>query len=137
MPFSAHISTFITRKKPDSSTRRTIIDLTRPEGQSINNGVQNDSYLGTSWELHYPYVDDLIGRLNVFGPAAFLRLISAGPLDNFRIDPGDFNLLALPHRGKYYLDLSLVFGFRTGSNFFQKTSDAVRFIIIKLGLAKY
>ena len=42
-------------------------------------------------------------------------------------------ILALSHRGKYYLHLSLAFGYHSGSYFFQKRSDAVRFIMNKYG----
>ena len=47
LSFSAHISHFMICEKPDSSTRRTIINLSWPKGQSVNDGVKNDSYLGT------------------------------------------------------------------------------------------
>ena len=33
----------------------------------------------------------------------------------------------------YYLDLSVLFGFRSGSGFFQRSSDAIRYIMAKNG----
>ena len=52
---------------------------------------------------------------------------------HIRIDPGDLDLLGLQHLDQYYLDRSLPFGYRLGSNFFQKISDSVRFIMNKNG----
>ena len=49
---------------------------------------------------------------------------------HLKIDPGDLDLLGLKH-DSYYLDGSLAFGFRHGSFFFQKCSDAIRFIMKK------
>ena len=49
---------------------------------------------------------------------------------HLRIDPGDLDLLGLYH-GSYYLVGSLAFGFRHGSFFFQKCSDAIRYIMKK------
>ena len=46
-PFSLHISPFLTREKPGSDTRRTIIDLSWPKLHSVNDGVLNNEYLGT------------------------------------------------------------------------------------------
>ena len=52
LPFSAHISPFMTREKPDSNTRRAIIDLSCPKGQlfmivsrMIHIWVQPGSYI--------------------------------------------------------------------------------------------
>ena len=90
--FSDHISTFMTREKPDSSTRRTIIDLSWSKVQSVNDGVENDSYLGIVSELHNP---DLVQRLNALGTVAKIFNIDIGrPFRDRRIYPGDIDLLA-------------------------------------------
>ena len=46
-PFPLHISPFLTREKPGSDTRRTIMDLSWPKFHSVNDGVLNNEYLGT------------------------------------------------------------------------------------------
>ena len=48
---------------------------------------------------------------------------------HIRIDPGDIDLLGLQHQGKYFIDLSLPFGYKLGCFFFMKISDAVRYIM--------
>ena len=58
-PIDLHVSPFMTRDKPDSDTRRTIVDLSWPKGQSVNAGVQKDKYLGSDFVFNYPSVDDI------------------------------------------------------------------------------
>ena len=38
-PFDVHISSFMTREKSDSDSRRTIMDLSFPKGLSVNNNT--------------------------------------------------------------------------------------------------
>ena len=52
---------------------------------------------------------------------------------HIRIDPGDLDLLGLQHLDQYYLDHSLMFEYRLGSNFLKKISDSIRFIMNKNG----
>ena len=57
-----HISPFMTREKPDSEVRHTIVDLNCPKNFSVNAGVMEDKYLGSSFVLNYPSVDDILLR---------------------------------------------------------------------------
>ena len=50
-PFDCHISPFVTRDNPNSDKRRVILDLIFPPGQSVNDGVTRDEYLGAYFEL--------------------------------------------------------------------------------------
>ena len=130
-PFDVHISPFMTREKSDSDSRRTIMDLSFPKGLSVNNGVLDNTYLGTTFQMHYPSVDSIIRTLNDIGHSAHIFKVDISrAFRHIRIDPGDIDLLALQHRGKLYLDLSLPFGFRLGAFLF-KISDSVRFIMNK------
>jgi hypothetical protein len=45
----------------DSIERRVILDLSFPEGQSVNEFISKEFYLGKKIELSYPKVDDLVG----------------------------------------------------------------------------
>ena len=51
---------------------------------------------------------------------------------HIRVDPGDIDLLCLSHNG-LYTDLSLPFGFRHGSIFFTRCSNAIRHIMRQNG----
>ena len=122
-PIPLHISPFMTRPKPDSDTRRTIIDLSWPKGHSVNDGVGKQSYLKTDFLLKYPSVDSIIRTLNKLGPAcSIFKVDISRAFRHIRIDPGDLDLLGLQHLDQYYLDLSLPFGYRLGSIFFRNSA---------------
>ena len=70
MPFKMHIPPFMTRKKADSDTRRTIIDMSWPKGASVSDRVLKDSYLRTNFQIHYPSVNTIIQQVITTGPAA-------------------------------------------------------------------
>ena len=129
-PCTLHISPFMTRDKAQSEVRRTIIDLSWPKGQAVNDGVNKNVYLGGEFEMHYPTVDKIVKQLNAIGPAAnIFKVDISRAFRHIRIDPGDIDLLGLQHQGKYFIDLSLPFGYKLGSFFFMKISDAVHYIM--------
>ena len=41
-PFPCHVSPFLTRDKPNSNSKRVILDLSFPQGKSVNDGVCKD-----------------------------------------------------------------------------------------------
>ena len=119
----------MTREKQGSDNRRTIVDLSWPHGCSINDGVHKNRYLDSYYYLSYPSIDNIVDRLKNLGPGALLYKVDISrAFRHLNIDPGDLDLLGLKHES-YYLDGSLCFGFRHGSFFFQKSSDAIRYII--------
>ena len=127
-PFHLHVSPFMTREKNGSDKRRTIIDLSWPKGLSVNDGVQGDFYLVTHFEMHYPSVDHIVDQLNHFGPAAqIFKIDISRAFRHIHTDPGDIDLLGLKFNNKFFIDLSLPFGFRFGSFFFSKISYAIRY----------
>ena len=133
-PFPLHISPFLTRDKPGSGTRRTIMDLSWPKKGSVNDGVASNKYLGTEFHLHYPSIDDFVKRVVQLGPACkIFKVDISRAFRHLRIDPGDVDLLGLRHKGQIFVDLSLPFGFRLGSIFFQKISDSIRYIMKNQG----
>ena len=123
-PFPCHVSPFLTREKPNSDNRRVILDLSFPVGQSVNDGVAKDKYLNTYFHLNYPSVDSIVNSLKSMGPSAMIYKIDISrAFRHIRIDPGDLDLLGL------FIDRTLPFGFRHGSVFFQRCTDAVRLIM--------
>ena len=92
---SLHFSPFTTREKSGSEVRRTIIDLSWPKGASVIDGISNNTYLSTDFQLHYPSVEGtIIQHLNA-GTNIFKIDISL-VFRHTRIGPGDIDLLGLP-----------------------------------------
>ena len=130
-PLTLHVLPFMTRDKPDSDTRRTIVDLSWPKGQSVNDGVQKDKYLGSDFVLNYPSVDDIVKRIIELGPGSLLYKVDISrAFRQLKVDPGDINLLGLK-LDSCYINQSVPFGYRHGSIFFEKVTDSIRFIMRK------
>ena len=79
-----------------------IVDLSWPKGHSVNDGVSNNAYLGTSFSLHYPSVDSIIQTLNQSGPgASIFKVDISSAFQHVPIDPGDTPKYRFKNRFKY------------------------------------
>ena len=118
------------RDKQDSDSKRTIMDLSWPKGQSVNCGVRKDVYLDTEFMPKYLSVDCITSSLRKLGPAAMIyKIDSSRAFRQIKVDPGDIDLLGFKFENKYFLDLLVAFGYRNGSQIFQRCTDAIRFIM--------
>ena len=129
LPFPVHISPLMTRPKQNTDKRCTIMDLSWPKGASINTSIHKFKYLDTYFSLSYPSIDHIVQEIRKLGPGSLLYKVDISrAFRHLRIDPGDIDLLGILHRD-LFLDGSLPFGFRLGSGFFERCSDAIRFIM--------
>ena len=132
-PIPLHISPFMTREEPDSEARRTIVDLSWPKNFSVNAGVMKGTYLGSSFVLNYPSVDDIVRKIIQLGPGSLLYKVDISrAFRQLKIDPGDLDLLGLKHQS-YFIDQSVPFGYRHGSVFFEKVTYMIRYIMRQQG----
>ena len=93
------------------------MDLSWPKGQSVNDGVCKDIYLGTTYILKYPSVDSITASLRSLCPAAMIYKIDISrAFRQIKIDPGDMDLLGIKFKNK-----------------FQRCTDAIRFIMAQHG----
>ena len=128
LPIRAHVSPFLTRPKPDSHRNRVIVDLSFPSGAAVNSFVQKDVYLDTPFLLTLPTVDHIAKKIISLGKGSHIFKIDVSrAFRHIKIDPKDYVYLGLKN-GDYFLDSSLPFGFRHGTNFFQRLSDSIRYI---------
>ena len=124
-----HYSPFMTRHKPNSDSRRVILDLSWPRGESVNAGVEKDGYLGADFKLTFPSIDDLTRELVKIGKGAHIFKVDVSrAFRHLNVDPRDYDLLGLSWDATY-IDTRIPFGSRHGSQFFQRTSDAVRHVM--------
>ena len=122
---SIHTSPFMTREKSNSTNRRVIIDLSFPQGKSVNAGSAKDIYLGTPFVLKLPTIDHITNRIRSLGKGCMIYKIDIKrAFRHVKLDPRDYDRLGL-HQDKWFLDTCLPFGFRHGSALFQRLSDAV------------
>ena len=105
------------------------MDLSWPEGASINDGVDGECYLGGGAHIKLPTVQFMEDRILELGPGAYLYKIDlARGYRQLRVDPTDWPLLGFQHQGRFYLDMCPPFGLRTSTLFMQRTTEAISHI---------
>ena len=124
-----HYSPFMTRHKPNSDNRRVILDLSWPRGASVNAGVEKNGYMGSEFKLTFPTIDDLTQELVKIGRGAHIFKVDVSrAFRHLNVDPRDYDVLGV-NWGVTFIDTRIPFGSRHGSQFFQRTSDAVRHVM--------
>ena len=106
VPFSEAfcISPLNTVSKKKSLERRVILDLSFPEGSSINEGISKDFYLGSKIDLTFPRVDDLVDLIKLKGKHCHLyKRDLKRAYRQIPIDLSDVPLLGYCFEGRYYL----------------------------------
>ena len=125
-----HISPFLTRPKPDSHRQRVIVDSSFPMGQSINSAVQKDVYLETPFLLTLPTVDTIAKKIISLGRGSHIFKIDISrAFRHLKIDPRDIEFLGLQN-GPYFIDLSLLFGYRLQNSFSASVMDYASLCVI-------
>ena len=123
--------------KKDSQERCLILDLSMPRGNSINDEIEKDWYLGEYDKMTLPSIDDLVERI--------MKLkVENKAVKVFKVDlrrayrqiftcPKDINLLAYMFDGAIFYDCTLSMGSRSSTRCCQRVSSAVVFIYGKFG----
>ena len=124
----------MTRAKQYSDKKCTIMDLSWPPNLPVNAGVKKDVYLNTIYSIHYTSIDNITNSLVKLGPAAQPDKVDISrAFRHLRVDPADIDLLSSQVDQHHYIDISTPFGFHHGSLFFQRCSDAIRYIMTSHG----
>ena len=123
---SLMVSPLNTVPKADSDERRVLVDLSWPPGSSVNDGIIKGFYLGQSFTLNFPTVDNICALLVQVGPGAHIyKRDLAQAYRQFPVDPKDFNLLGYFWQGQYYVDSVLAMGQRSSALCCQRATGAV------------
>ncbi len=127
LPFTwGMVSPFMSGDKNEGTDRRVIVDLSYPPGNSVNDGIARDSYLGTDFKLQLPTALSLRDAIRVTGPGTVLWSTDLErAYRQLRLEPLDYPLMGLMWREKYYFDLSIAFGGRNGAKCCQQVTQSV------------
>ena len=94
------------------------MDLSCPQGVSVNAGIYKTSYLESEFYLTFLTIDDITSELKCLGQGAMLYKIDVSRVfRHVRVDPGDYDLLGLQWN-VHYVDMCMPFGMRHGSQIF-------------------
>jgi len=116
------------KHKPDKW--RLIVDLSAPDGHSVNDGIEK-----ALCSLMYISVDRVAETVLQLGPGTLLAKMDIK--EAFRIvpiHPSDRLLLAMQWKGKWYIDKVLPFGLRSAPLLFTALADAVEWVIRQKGV---
>lgn len=134
LPFApwTRLSPLMTRPKKGSEARRIIVDLSFPEGQSVNTGIDITAYLGRDITYTLPSISDLIARLQCLGRGAWLwKADLARAYRQLRADPIDAPLLGIQFADSIYIDACPPFGCRSSSAACQRVANALAFLMAR------
>ena len=134
LPFDKlHTSPMMTRAKPDGS-RRLIVDLSWPQGASVNSSIPDDTFDNVNCKLKYPTLDTIVEAISITGKNALLYKVDLKrAYRNLRSDPRDFSVLGLSWQGRQYVDVSVPFGLKTGASACQMVTDSISHLMKESG----
>ena len=117
-------------KKHKPGKWRLIVDLSAPEGHSINDGIEK-----ALCSLSYISVDNVANTILQLGLGTLLGKMDVK--EAFRIvpiHPSDRLLLAIQWKGNLYIDKVLPFGLRSAPLLFTALADAAEWVIRQKGV---
>ena len=120
--------------KKDTTEKRVIINLSHPDGTSVNDAISKDKYLGVETCLTYPTVDDLAQLILRAGVGA--AMFKTDLKKYFRqvcYDPGCIHLMGFRVANNLYWDICLTMGLRISCYIAQRISSALIYIYRKRG----
>lgn len=135
-PFTwTSIAPLMTRPKADGVKRRIIVDFSYPDDQGINASIHKNVVFGTYIEHVLPTVNDAVQAIMAHDFAVKLATIDLErAYRNFRVDPLNWPLTCIKHRGAYYVDTAVPFGSRLSSLYMQKVAQFVERALLTKGI---
>ena len=132
-PFAwVRINPLMARPKKDSDQQRIILDLSFPEGESVNSAIPRVLFEGSPFKLHLPTPLELAELIVKKGANCFLYKVDLSrAYRQLPIDPFDWPLLGIAWDSKIFIDLAIPFGLRHGAMACQRATEAVCYVLKK------
>ena len=123
------VSPLNTVPKSCADERRTIVDLSWPIGESVNDGISKDIYLGEVVDLHYASIEQVCDMVRVVGPGAVIyKRDLRHAYRQIPMDPRDYCYLGYNWGDQLYFDTVLLMGQRNAGMACCRTTNAVMFM---------
>ena len=124
-----------TRDKRGLMEKRIILDLSFPEGNSVNDGLDKTKYLGDDIVLNFPTVDKLA---EIMVKKGIRCLMFKKDLKRYYrqifVDPVDAVKLGYMFENEMYFDDALPMGVTSSAYIAQRITNAVIFILREKGI---
>ena len=106
---------------------RLIVDLSSPEGQSVNGGIEPELC-----SLHYLRLDEVVQQISKAGHGALLAKMDIdSAYRNIPVHPADRPLLGMRWKGSIFFDTQLPFGLRSAPKIFSAVVDALQWSFLR------
>ena len=116
-------------KKNRRNKWRLIVDLSAPQGHSVNDGISKELAI-----LSYVSVDEVVSGVLQRGKGAMIAKMDIHhAYRNIPIHPSDRVLLGMQWKGETYVDVTLPFGLRSAPLIFSALADALQWIMERMG----
>ena len=133
-PFSSpllphlHISRFgVIPKKHQPGKWRLILDLSSPDGHSVNDDIRKDPFT-----VQYMKIDDIIDRIMSLVQGTLLAKFDVeSAYHNIPIHPNDCYLFSMQWQGYHFVDMALSFGLHSAPYIFSSVVDLVEWVLKK------
>ena len=123
------VSPLSTREKRDSTDHRILMDLSWPEGRSVNHGIAKDQFMGFRARLTFPTLDLIARRIIELGDNVWLFKVDlAAYFRQLPLNPCDYSLLCFTWDNSIFFDVVSPQGLRSAPYFAQRTSNALKYI---------
>ena len=120
--------------KKQSKLRRFILDMSYPAGNSINDGIDKDTYLGQTEKLTLPSIDKLVERIVTLGRnCKVFKVDLSRAYRQIFLDPSQIAKVAYTFDNKIYADCTLSMGSESSAKCCQMVTSAVVYIYTKWG----
>ena len=118
-------------KKHQSGKWRLIVDMSHPEGRSVNDGIEPELC-----SLKYISVDDAVRLVLELGQGTLLaKLDIQSAYRIIPVHPSDRKLLGMSWRGQLFVDSVLPFGLRSAPIIFTAVVDALQWVLESKGVS--
>ena len=104
------------------------MDLSMPQGYSVNSGIPKTSLDGAPFKLKLPNPTTLAQKILKYGKGCLLYKVDLSrAYRQHQSDPLDCPFLMLHWEDQFFLHISIPFGLRHGASACQRTTEAVSF----------
>lgn len=125
-----HLNRFgVIPKSSQPEKWRLIVDLSHPEGKSVNDGIDP-----SRCSLQYVRIDEVVKQLLQLGPGALMAKLDVKSAYRIvPVHPEDRFLLGMQWKGRIYVDAALPFGLRSAPKIFTALADALEWMVQQHG----
>jgi hypothetical protein len=127
LPATAKVNCILTREKPDG-TVRIILNLSSPEGLSVNEGINNDDFPATMSST-----DAWLRVLNKAGKGCWISKTDwADAYKHVAVKKRDQDLQWFEWCGRYFKELMLIFGSASSAGIFDDAAKVILDLVCRL-----